>query len=83
MIYLDLKKLNKTAIQALNECLDFMQNGWIYVGDLSTTDVWIVSFRKPSTGEKLKIRIFQKSYDVWRNGVLKKIIHNKHAGLKD
>lgn len=83
MVYLDIKKLNKTTIQALQECLDFIQNGWIHVGDLSDYNVWIVLFRKPSTGESLKIRVFKESYDIWRDGVLKKIVGYKPAGLKD
>lgn len=83
MIHLDIKKLNKTAIQALNECLDFMQNGWTCVGDLSIDDNWIVSFRKPSTGERLTMRIYRESYAVWRNGVLKKIVGYKPAQLKN
>lgn len=83
MIYFDLNKLNKSVIQALIECLDLMQNGWICLSDVLVDDVWIVVLRKPSTGERIKIRIFRESYDIWRNGVLKKIVGYKHPELKN
>lgn len=83
MIKFNITQLTESRIQALKECLDFSRSGWVELSSTCLPDVWVIFMRKASTGDVLKIRISEEFYDVWKNGVLKKIAHYKHAGLKD
>lgn len=83
MIKFNITALTKSRIQALQECLDFSRSGWVETSTTCLSETWIICMRKPSTSERLKIRVFLTGYDVWRDGVLKKIVGYKHAGLKD
>lgn len=83
MIRFNISELTKSRIQALKECLDFSRNGWVELSSACLPDAWVIFMRKNGTGDVLKIRMFEKSYDVWKNGVLKKIVRDKPAGLKN
>lgn len=83
MIDIGKKPLTKTQVAALKECGDLRVNGWHQVSATQLFKSWYIVFRNPAKASKISVRITETSYEIWRDGILKKQVLSVHAGLKN
>lgn len=83
MINIGKVPLTKTQVAALKECGDLRVNGWQQVSATQLFKSWYIVFRNPAKASKISVRITETSYEIWRDGVLKKIVSAVHLGLKN
>lgn len=81
MIDFNNKKLTRAQIAALKESGDLLRCGWTLVSETEIGEKWILIHRKPSTGERILIRVWPRSYDLWRDNLLKKIVNFERVPL--
>lgn len=81
MINLGKVPLTKTQVDALKECADLRIMGWQQVSATQLFKSWYIVFRSPAKASKISVRITEASYEIWRDGVLKKLVTAVHLGL--
>lgn len=81
MIDFQNKKLTRAQIAALEESGDLLRCGWTLVSETEIGEKWIIVHRKPSTGERILMRVWPRSYDLWRDDLLKKIVNFERVPL--
>ena len=83
MIDIGKKPLTKTQVAALKECGNLRVNGWRQVSATQLFKSWYIVFRNPAKASTISVRITESAYEIWRDGVLKKLVRAVHAGLKN
>ena len=60
--------LTKAQVEALLECFDFLQNGYLPETDYQSHGVWIIKLKHKKNGHRLSIWIRPIDYFIWRDG---------------
>lgn len=60
--------LTRAQVEALLECFDFLQNGYLPETDYQSKDVMIIKLKHKKNGHRLSIWIREKAYTIFRDG---------------
>ena len=77
MILREYKNLTKTQVEALQECFDFLANGYAEYQFIQLRNVWIVGLYNQKNQNDMKVFIYENRFRIRKNFVTKKVIERE------
>lgn len=66
--------LTRAQVGALQECFDFLRNGYLQVIDFNVNGLWIIKMQHQSNHAKLTVTIKPFEYSIKKNGDTVKVV---------
>lgn len=66
--------LTKAQVEALQECFDFLRNGYLPLLDSVVCGTWIIKLRHRYNGSCISVWIHHWSYVIFKDGSMKKLV---------
>ncbi len=66
--------LTRAQVGALQECFDFLRNGYLQVIDFNVNGLWIIKMRHQSNYARITVTIKPFEYSIKKNGAVVKIV---------
>lgn len=70
--------LTKAQVEALQECFDFLRNGYMPLLDSKVGERWVIRLRHRYNKSYISVWIHPWSYFIVKNGRPRKFVHFKH-----
>lgn len=69
--------LTKAQVEALQECFDFLRNGYMPLLDSVVCGTWIIKLRHRHNGSCISVWIHRWSYVILRDGKMMKVVRRE------
>lgn len=74
----EFKDLTKAQVEALQECFDFLRNGYLPIIDFCIDGLWVIKLRHQRKFSMLIVEILRNSYTIKRGGKkIKSVYHGE------
>lgn len=74
--------LTATQVEALQECFDFVRNGYLEIISYSSKEFWFVKLKHKTNRKVLLIFIYDDFYYIKNSSKLVKLVENKDDGSR-
>lgn len=80
MIINERRNLTRAQVEALMECFDFLQNGYVEYQFLQLFKVWVVSLKHQRTKKDIHVFIYPNRYRIRVDRKTRKIVEFRPSG---